>query len=169
MDYRPGGDVEYTATEERLSDAEVAEMVGDLTDGLAMLTANTFEQFSAVTREIVPAGATVGVSRPDQIVIARFSGLRRSVKTLGFGGRRARRDGAITAGAILLDSEFDRTDAKRRLLRTHELGHALGYNHVYARTSIMNPQIGAEPNEFDRNAATIAFRTPSVIAARQAQ
>jgi hypothetical protein len=152
-----------------LSDAEVAEMVGDLTDGLAMLTANTFEQFSSVTREVVPAGATVGVSRPDQIVIARFSGLRRSVKTLGFGGRRARRDGTITAGAILLDSEFDRTDAKRRLLRTHELGHALGYNHVYARMSIMNPQIGAEPNEFDRNVATIAFRAPSVVAARQAQ
>ena len=168
MDYRPGGDVEYTATEEQLSDADVAEMVGDLTDGLAMLTANTFERFSSVTREIVPAGAAVGVSRPDQIVIARFNGLRRSVKTLGFGGRRARRDGTITAGAILLDSEFDRTDAKRRLLRTHELGHALGYNHVRSRPSIMNPKIGPEPNNFDREAAVIAFRQPVLVALRQA-
>ncbi len=169
MDYRPGGDVEYTATEERLSESEISELVDDLTDGLSMLTANTFEQFSSVAREVVPAGAAASVSRPDQIVIARFSGLRQSVKTLGFGGRRTRRDGTITAGAILLDSEFDRTSAKRRLLRTHELGHALGYNHVYSRTSIMNPQIGAEPNEFDRGAATIAFRAPSVVAARQVQ
>ena len=30
------------------------------------------------------------------------------MKALGFGGRRARKDGSITAGAILLDSEFDR-------------------------------------------------------------
>ena len=91
------------------------------------------------------------------------------MKTLGFGGRRTRKDGTISAGAILLDSEFDRTSAKRRLLRTHELGHALGYNHVHARASIMNPQIGAEPNEFDRAAATIAFRAPTVFAARRAQ
>ena len=169
MEYRPGGDVEYTAMQERLSDAEISELVGDLTDGLSILSANTFEQFSSVTREIVPAGAAASVSRPDQIVIARFSGLRHSVKTLGFGGRRSRRDGTITAGAILLDSEFDRTSVQRRLLRTHELGHALGYNHVYSRTSIMNPQIGTEPNEFDRGAATIAFRAPSVAAARRVQ
>ena len=169
MDYQPGGDVEYLATQERLSDADITELVRDLTDGLGLLTANTFEQFSSVTREIVAAGATASVSRPDQIVIARFNGLHSSVKTLGFGGRRTRKDGTITAGAILLDSEFDRTSAKRRLLRTHELGHALGYNHVHARASIMNPQIGAEPNEFDREAATIAFRAPSIVASRQAQ
>lgn len=168
MDYQPGGDAQYMATPERLNDADIAELVRDLTDGLSLLTANTFEQFSSVTREVVPTGATVSVSRPDQIVIARFSGLRRSMKTLGFGGRRARKDGTITAAVILLDSEFDRTSDKRRLLRTHELGHALGYNHVHARASIMNPQIGAEPNEFDREAATIAFRAPTLVASRQA-
>jgi hypothetical protein len=166
MDYRPGGDVEYVATDERLSDADIAELVRDLTDGLGVLTANTFEQFASVSREVVPAGTSVRVSRPDQIVTARFNGLRRSVKTLGFGGRRARKDGTITAGAIQLDSEFDRTSSRRRLLRTHELGHALGYNHVYSRTSIMNPRIGTEPNDFDREAALIAFRAPAILASR---
>jgi hypothetical protein len=166
LDYRLGGDVEYVATSERLSDADVAGLVRDLTDGLSVLTANTFEQFSSVSREIVAPGATVRVSRPDQIVTGRFNGLRRSVKTLGFGGRRARKDGTITAGAILLDSEFDRTNARRRLLRTHELGHALGYNHVHSRASIMNPGIGAEPNDFDRAAARIAFRAPAFVASR---
>jgi hypothetical protein len=166
MDYKPGGDVEYVATEEWLSDGEIAELVRDLTDGLGVLTANTFEQFASVSREIVPVGAAAKVSRPGQIVTGRFNGMRRSAKTLGFGGRRARKDGTITAGAILLDSEFDRTNARRRLLRTHELGHALGYNHVYARTSIMNPRIGAEPNDFDREAALIAFRAPAIVASR---
>ena len=166
MDYRPGGDVEYVATEEWLSDGEIAELVRDLTDGLGVLTANTFEQFASVSREIVPVGAAAKVSRPGQIVTGRFNGMRRSAKTLGFGGRRARKDGTITAGAILLDSEFDRTNARRRLLRTHELGHALGYNHVHSRASIMNPGIGAEPNDFDRAAARIAFREPAFVASR---
>jgi hypothetical protein len=168
MEYQPGGDVRYMATEERVSDADVTELVLDLTDGLAILTANTFEQFSSVSREVVPVGATVRVSRPDQIVIGRFNGLRRSMKTLGFGGRRTRKDGTITAGAILLDNEFDRSDAKRRLLRTHELGHALGYNHVRSRPSIMNPEIGPAPNAFDREAAVIAFRSPALFASSQA-
>ena len=166
MDYRTGGDVEYMATDERLSDADIAELVRDLTDGLRVLTADTFEQFGSIGREVVAAGARVRVSRPDQIVTARFIGLQRSAKALGFGGRRARKDGTITAGAILLDSDFDRTSARRRLLRTHELGHALGYNHVHSRTSIMNPRIGAEPNEFDRAAALIAFRVPAFNASR---
>ena len=166
MDYRPGGDVEYVATDERLSDADVAELLRDLTDGLGVLTANTFEQYSSVGREVVPAGSTAIVSRPGEIVAGRFSGLQRSMKTLGFGGRRARKDGTITAGAVLLDSEFDRSNAKRRLLRTHELGHALGYNHVHSRTSIMNPRIGSEPNAFDRAAALIAFRAPALAASR---
>ena len=90
------------------------------------------------------------------------------MKTLGFGGRRTRTDGTVTAGAILLDNEFDRSDAKRRLLRTHELGHALGYNHVRSRPSIMNPEIGPEPNAFDREAAVIAFRPPALFASSQA-
>jgi predicted Zn-dependent protease len=46
----------------------------------------------------------------------------------------------------------------RRLLRIHELGHALGYNHVKSRRSIMNPTLGSEPTDFDRRAAMVAFR-----------
>jgi len=154
MEYRPGGDVEYVATAERLNDADIAELVSDLTGGLEALTSGTFERFASVSTEVVAPGAIAGVSRSNQIVAARFNGLRDSVKALGFGGRRARKDGTITAGAILLDSEFDRTDPRRRLLRTHELGHALGYNHVSLQTSIMNPR------------ALIAFRAPAFVASR---
>jgi len=60
----------------------------------------------------------------------------------------------------VLDNEFDRTSELRRLLRTHELGHALGYNHVKSRVSIMNPRIGPELTDFDRQVVMLAFRRP---------
>ena len=97
------------------------------------------------------------MSRPGQIVVGRYSGVRSLLKTIGFGGRSARTDGTIASGAIVLDSDYDRTSDLRRLLRTHELGHALGYNHVQSRASIMNPSIGPEPTDFDRMAVQIAF------------
>jgi hypothetical protein len=46
------------------------------------------------------------------------------------------------------------------LLRIHELGHALGYKHVTARPSIMNPSLGVDVTEFDRHGAAIAFQRP---------
>lgn len=166
MEYRGDSQTRHVATAEQLTETEIAELVGDLTDGLGVLTANAFEQFPVVTREILGAGETASIARTNQIVVGRFRGLRQSTKTLGFGGRRARSDGSITAGAIMLDDEFDRTSGRRRLLRTHELGHALGYNHVRSTTSIMNPGIGVEPNAFDRQAALIAFRSPALLVSR---
>ena len=166
MEYRGEGHTTYVATKDQLTEAEVQELVRDLTDGLGVLTADAFERFPTVTRETVAVGETASISRTNQIVVGRFRGLRKSTSTLGFGGRRARNDGSITAGAIMLDNDFDRTSERRRLLRTHELGHALGYNHVRSRTSIMNPGIGAEPNAFDREAALIAFGSPALLASR---
>ena len=81
-------------------------------------------------------------------------------KTIGYGQWSDSRDGSIVGGAMYLDRDFDRDDNRRRLLRIHELGHALGYQHVESRTSIMNPSIGPEPTEFDRAGAVIAFSRP---------
>jgi hypothetical protein len=61
---------------------------------------------------------------------------------------------------MFLDRDFDRNDSRRRLLRIHELGHALGYRHVTSRTSIMNPSIGPEPTDFDGAGAVLAFQRP---------
>lgn len=157
MDYQGDGGAGSVATEATLTDAEADALVADLTGALALLTGHAYDQFAAVHRESVAAGSRTTVSRPGQIVVGRYSGVRRLVETIGFGGRSARTDGTITSGAIVLDSDYDRTSDLRRLLRTHELGHALGYNHVQSRTSIMNPSIGPEPTDFDRMAARVAF------------
>jgi hypothetical protein len=81
-------------------------------------------------------------------------------RTIGYGSWAEKPDGSIAGGAMFLDKEFDRDDSRRRLLRIHELGHALGYQHVNSRTSIMNPSIGPEPTDFDRAGAIIAFQRP---------
>ena len=158
MEYYAGERADYPATSEVLTDAEVEALVADLTAGLGLLTGGAFERFSAITREPLSAGALTRVTRPNGIVVGRYRGVQNQLKTIGLGGRASQPDGTITAAAILLDAEFDRTSATRRLLRMHELGHALGYNHVQSRVSIMNPHIGPEPTEFDRRAALVAFR-----------
>ena len=67
----------------------------------------------------------------------------------------------MTAGILMLDRDFDRSGSNfTRSLRAHELGHALGYQHVIARDSVMNSLARLEPNDFDRAAARIAFQRP---------
>ena len=104
-----------------------------------------------------PAGTMVSVMRSGQIVVGRYRGVRDQLKTIGVGGR-SRRGRSITGGTVFLDDDYDRTSSKRALLRTHELGHALGYDHIVSRPSIMNPRIGAAITAFDRRAALVAFR-----------
>jgi hypothetical protein len=61
----------------------------------------------------------------------------------------------------MLDRAFDTSASPyRRSLRIHELGHALGYNHVTARDSVMNAHGRSEPNAADRDASRLAFMRP---------
>lgn len=162
MKYAEDG-IRHVATGERLTERETEDLVADLTDALAVLSGGTHEGFLSVRHEIVPAGAPVRVSNRGEILVGRYRGVRERLNTLGLGGRRWTGDGRITSGSIVLDEEFDRTSDVRHLLRAHELGHVLGYNHVTSRTSIMNPRIGSAPTDFDRQAARIAF---GLLAAR---
>ena len=158
MQYERSQGTQYRATGERLTEADAAQLVADLTAALAVLTDNAFQGFAAVRHETVAAGEVVNVMRQGQIVVARYNGVRDQLATIGFGGRSTR-GSTIRAGSIILDSDFDRTSDTRHLLRMHELGHALGYNHVQSRASIMNPKIGSEMTSFDRAAARIAFQS----------
>lgn len=159
MEYHSGEPSTYIATSEQLTDQEVDELTRDLTAALVWLTGNTYDLFAAIHRESVAAGTSTGVLRPGQIVAGRYRDVQKLVHTIGLGGRASRADGTITGAAILLDNDYDRTSPKRRLLRMHELGHALGYNHVQSQISIMNPNIGPEPTAFDREAAKVAFHS----------
>jgi hypothetical protein len=147
------------ATSEQMPDGDVESMVRDLTDGLATLTANTFTAFSQVTRESTGAGSRASLTRNNQIVVARFRDLRTITGSVGFGRWAERGDGVVTGGAMFLDGNYDGTSEQRKL-RTHELGHALGYKHVTLRPSIMNPVLGHDVTDFDRQGASIAFQRP---------
>lgn len=159
--FREGEVSTYTATDEQLTTTEDEELVCDLTDALRLLTGNTYLNFASIHHESVRAGTEVRVLRSGQVVAGRYRSVQNLVHTIGLGGRASKSDGTITSAAIILDNDFDRTSPQRWLLRTHELGHALGYNHVQSRISIMNPSIGPEPTAFDREAARVAFRVPS--------
>ena len=158
MEYRGGSDNQYTAASEQLSDAEVNEMIAHLTEGLALLTGNTFTTFETVEVERPASGTRVNAVRNGRIVVGRYEGIVTFAHTIGYGQWQEQSSGAVAAGALFLDRDFDKDDGRRRLLRIHELGHALGSLHVTSRRSIMNPSIGPEPTDFDRAAATIAFQ-----------
>jgi hypothetical protein len=163
MQYQTAGSRDYVATSEILSATEAQNLVDDLRTALRQLTDNPLANFAAIHYETVPTGSRAAIVRPKQIVVGRFQGLADLSRTLGFGGRTARR-GEIVGGAILLDEKFDRTSDRRRLSRTHELGHALGFNHVKSRVSIMNERIGPEVTPLDRQIGLAAFQRANLRA-----
>jgi hypothetical protein len=158
MQYHSIGSEEYQATSGQLSDEEVTLLVQHLTEGLALLTGNRFTSFSSVEVERPESGKRVNTLRTGAIVVGRYRGVQALANTIGIGRWSTPGNAAeVTGGAVYLEHNFDRSDDARRLLRIHELGHALGYRHVTKRTSIMNAAIGPAPTEFDRTAAMIAF------------
>ena len=160
MKYVNGDRTEYEATSEALSDAETTAFVAHLTEGLALLTGGTYTSFASVVVERPQPGQDVNVRRARTIVAGRYVGIVTMRNTIGFGSWAEQPDGTVVGGTMWLDRDFDRDNAQRRLLRIHELGHALGYNHVTTRASVMNPAIGPEPGEFERAGALIAFQRP---------
>jgi hypothetical protein len=161
MDYRNSADQTFSSTGEQLTDEEVAQLTAHLTEGLALLTGNTYTTFASIEIERPSSGTRVNTLRAGQIVVGRYNGITSLAKTIGYGLWSEQPDGSIIGGAMYLDRGFDRDDNRRRLLRIHELGHALGYQHVESRTSIMNPSVGPEPTDFDRLGAMVAFARPA--------
>jgi hypothetical protein len=153
-----GASDEFTASSEQMSDDEVSQLVAHMTEGLALLTGNTYTSFGDVAVERPESGQRVSAARAGKIVVGRYTGITSWDGTIGLGRWAEGSDGSIVAGAMFLDRDFDKNDARRRLLRIHELGHALGYQHVTTRPSIMYPSIGPEPSDFDRAASIIAFQ-----------
>jgi hypothetical protein len=158
LDYNAGDlSTGFVATGDRLTAAELTQLQSDLTGALDLLTAGTIKVFRAVELAPASAGDVVKVIRPGQIVVGRFKGVQSKTGNLGYGARLTRSGGAIASAVVILDAAADRQTAQRQLMRTHELGHALGYNHVESRPSVMNPRVGSSFTDFDRAAIQAAF------------
>jgi hypothetical protein len=153
-------DTEYTATTELMTDAELDALAADLVWALPQLTGNNFTAFAGEQRESAAPGDRVRVTRPGQIVVARYTGLQTATTFAGY-GRWQTSGGEVRAGVVMLDDGFENSGSPfRRTLRAHELGHSLGYNHVTARDSVMNTSARFEPNAFDKAGAKLAFLRP---------
>lgn len=158
MQYHTANSDEYHATSTRLTEDEISLLIEHLTEGLALLTGQRFTSFASITVERPASGDRVNTLRTGAIVVGRYRNVQSMSTTIGLGRWANAGDSAeVTGGAIYLEHNFDRPETARKLLRIHELGHALGYLHVTKRVSIMNPAIGPSPTEFDRSAAMIAF------------
>lgn len=159
MNYRGEAD-EFAATAESMTDDEVSLLIAHLNEGLSLMTGGTYTTFAEVKIERPASGERTSVVRVGAIVVGRYNGVQTFASTIGYGRWAENGDGSVVGGSMFLDSRFDKNDDRRRLLRIHELGHALGQLHVETRPSIMNPSIGPEPTEFDRQAAVVAFQRP---------
>ena len=154
-------DVDYTALSTSMSDAEVSTLVGDFTWALPQLTGNSFSSLAGQQQETAAEGASVHVSRTGLIVVARYEGLTAATGYWGYTRWAWNGAGEVQAAILMLDRGFDTSNSPfRRSLHAHEFGHALGYNHVTLRTSVMNSDARTEPTPFDRDGATLAFERP---------
>lgn len=154
-------DVEYTALDAAMSDGDVSSLIADLTWALPQLTGNAFGGFAEQQRETAAPNDRVNVQRSGLIVIARYEGLTAATGFWGYTRWAWNGAGEVQAAILMLDRNFDATDGQfRRSLRSHELGHALGYQHVTGRDSVMNSSARIEPNGFDRDCAKLAFLRP---------
>ena len=152
-------DDEFTATDVLISDAHASELLTHLRWALPQVTGGRFTAFASEQQETAGGGERVVVTRPGDIVVADYQGLTATTTRAGWGRWAWDARGVIVGGIIMLDRGFDTSVSPNlRSLRGHELGHALGYNHVTSRTSFMNSPANVEPNAFDRDASTVAFQ-----------
>jgi Matrixin len=153
---------QFTATTEVLSEDETIGLREDLLWALPQMTGGQFTTFGNSTVEASQPGGRVAVLQSGVITVARYLGLEAQTGFTGYTRWQFEPSGRVVGASIMLDRAFDRnsTRAILRALRAHELGHALGYNHVSRRTSVMNAGIYVEPTAFDRQATSIAFKRP---------
>jgi hypothetical protein len=150
----------FVATGDKMTNLESSSLAAHMTEALALLTGGTYTTFASTAFERQEPGDIVSVKRPGKIVVGRYYSMPTMDGTIGMATWLEQSDGSVNGGVVFLDQPFDQEDGRRRLLRIHELGHALGYRHVTSRTSVMNPVVGPEPTDFDREAATIAYQRP---------
>ena len=147
----------YTATSESMTDAQAMDVASTLIAALPALTGGRFTAFASVIPESANPGASVSMMRTGDILVAHLKGLAGS-GAVGRGSWSTDDQSTVRGGYILLDRDYDISNGNRRSTRAHELGHALGYNHVTSRESVMNSPSTVEPNTWDRDSSRVAFQ-----------
>jgi hypothetical protein len=163
LDYTGDGSYTYPALGETLTDAEVAGIRSDLTYGLPLLTGNGLPQFATIETHSPAAGESVAMLVEGRITFARCRGVTAARGAAGFATWQFRSDNVVTGGLVCIDRDFELSGSDfLRAVRLHELGHALGAQHVTAKSGVlMNPTISVtDVTQFDRDAAKIAFSRP---------
>jgi hypothetical protein len=154
-------DLSYPVTSAVMPDSEADAIVSDLMWALPQLSANVFPAFASIQRETAAEGETVAAFRRGVVVVAVADGLTAATSYAGYTRWAWNATGEMIDALIVIDRTFDGSSSSyRRTVRAHELGHALGYNHVTARASVMDPTATTEPTPFDRDGARIAFQRP---------
>lgn len=154
-------DTSYVATSSVMPDGEADAILADLAWALPQLSANVFTGFADVQRETAAEGDAVAGFRPGSVVVVLADGLTSGTGYAGYTRWAWNGAGEMVDAVIAIDRGFDgSSSAYRRTVRSHELGHALGYNHVTVRPSVMDATATTEPNQFDRDGARIAFQRP---------
>jgi len=151
----------FIATSVVLSDAEIDAIIDDLHAALPELTGNAFDRFANQTVETAAEGESVSVARTGAIVVAQYQGLTDATTFWGYTRWAWNDRGEMRAASMMFDRAFETSGSPyRHTLRSHELGHALGYSHVNARESVMDSSGRVSLTDFDRSGARIAFLRP---------
>jgi hypothetical protein len=154
-------DGSFVATAATMSEDDVRSILDDLEWALPQLTGGRFHDFADRAVETANEGDVVAVQRQGTIVVAEFSGLMDATSFWGYTRWAWNERGEVRAAVMMLDRGFETSGSSyRRSLRAHELGHALGYNHVDVRESVMNVSARVAPTPFDRDGSRLAFLRP---------
>ena len=154
------------ALDETMTDAAYDGLLSDLQWALGSMTGSPGYTFASISDRQSASGSDAQLLNTGTITVARLSGLTQATGFWGYGRWQSNGAGVVVSGIIMLDRDFDTgTSPFIRTLRAHELGHALGYNHVTLRESVMNSSARIAPNAFDLAAFRIAFqRKPGNVA-----
>jgi hypothetical protein len=144
--------------DDMMSTAETDSVLADLNRAVSPMTGGAFSEFSSVRIAASAVGSVVDLLNDGVITVSWVAGLQAASGYWGYARWSSNGDGTVTAGLLMLDSDFQRSGSPFvRSLRVHEFGHALGYGHVTAAPSVMNASALLEPTAFDLDATRIAF------------
>jgi hypothetical protein len=159
LQYSTASTSEFSAINDLITDAQASELVSTLVAALPQLSGGRFTAFSSQQSETAAVGDRVSLQRTGDVYVVHVEGLL-ATGSAGKGSASVDQSGVVRGGYVILDRGYDTSGSFRRVARMHELGHALGYGHVTARDSVMNPSASIEPNGFDRDGAKLAFLRP---------